>query len=82
TLMAAREELARRIVALGATAPTPEGEPLPLPPSPPPAEGAGGGQTEASALPVVGGCASGGGSGFLAVAGLLGTLRLRRRRAR
>ena len=82
TLMAAREELARRIVALGATAPTPEGEPLPLPPSPPPAGGAGGGQTEASALPVVGGCASGGGSGFLAVAGLLSALRLRRRRAR
>jgi hypothetical protein len=73
-LMAAREELARRIVELGASAPTPDGAPSPLPGAP----------IEAGvALPVVrGGCAAGGSSGLAAIAGLLGALGIRRRRER
>ncbi|WP_242361164.1 DUF4091 domain-containing protein [Anaeromyxobacter sp. SG17] len=79
-LMTAREQLARRIVSLGATAPTPPGDPAPLPPSPPSSSPPL--QAGAAGTLVRGGCAAGGSSGLLALVGLVGTLRFRRRRAR
>jgi MYXO-CTERM domain-containing protein len=71
-LMAARERIARRIAELAPTEPEPPADPGS--PRDPAAE-------EAPLLPVVGGgCATDGAAGLLALAGLAGAARLRRRR--
>jgi hypothetical protein len=87
TLMAARERLAARIVALTATGGVPEpapvepGEPAPLPDDPAPAPTDTAAEAAAGQLPVQGGCA-GGPAGLASALSLVAAAMVRARRRR